>query len=150
MLVGGEVAILKNIEEGCGLIIEEMPIQVKCTSSCHLNLKFFALLKCFSNGIFGFPDIWAALSEVLYLLSIWKVEQRKVFILLILIKTKEEEKERIYSANLKNQVCQLLQGIQLTNISRSYYISFRSFEHGNTWACNHFTISKNANENMCS
>ncbi|KAH7372794.1 hypothetical protein KP509_17G021500 [Ceratopteris richardii] len=28
MLVGGEVALLRNIEEGCGIIIEEMPIQI--------------------------------------------------------------------------------------------------------------------------
>lgn len=32
MLVGGEVSLLRNIEEGCGLIIEEMPIQVRCKS----------------------------------------------------------------------------------------------------------------------
>ncbi|KAF3788492.1 ATP-dependent RNA helicase [Nymphaea thermarum] len=28
MVVGGEVVILKSIEEGCGIIIEEMPIHV--------------------------------------------------------------------------------------------------------------------------
>lgn len=28
MLVGGEVALLRNIEEGCGIVIEEMPIQI--------------------------------------------------------------------------------------------------------------------------
>lgn len=28
MLVGGEVALLRNIEEGCGIIMEEMPIQI--------------------------------------------------------------------------------------------------------------------------
>lgn len=28
MLVGGEVSLLRNIEEGCGIIIEEMPIQI--------------------------------------------------------------------------------------------------------------------------
>eukprot|EP00250_Pteridium_aquilinum_P001675 c11877_g1_i1 orf=69-656(+) len=28
LLVGGEVALLRNIEEGCGIIIEEMPIQI--------------------------------------------------------------------------------------------------------------------------
>ena len=62
--------------------------------------------------------------------------KRKVFILLILIKTNEEKKEKIYTANSKNQVYQLLRGIQPTNLSRSYYISCRSFEHGKTWAFN--------------
>ena len=56
---------------------------------------------------------------------------RKVFKLLIPIKTTEERKERIYTANSKYQVCQLVRGIQLTNILRSY-ISCRSFEHGKT------------------
>ena len=39
VVVGGEVGLLRSIEEGCGVVIDEMPIHV---SVCSLHTIFIA------------------------------------------------------------------------------------------------------------
>lgn len=39
VVVGGEVGLLRSIEEGCGVVINEMPIHVSEACVCSLRQK---------------------------------------------------------------------------------------------------------------
>lgn len=60
VVVGGEVGLLRSIEEGCGVIIDEMPIHVSATTLVFVQFSDY-FCSCRFNHVLCTGAIYKAL-----------------------------------------------------------------------------------------